>query len=212
MSASPSHIRDNPIRHTQQARPETPTPMTLLKRRLVTENQVTRIYPQGGIFLSAPDESLQELSGGATPPESPKEEAIKRCVLCNRPSVHFGFFMSGEEAQAHKEQRMDEATGTFFGLCEKHNPHEQEKEVCDAVYKVMVDQLSIQPDLEFAESVMSTCYEVLRKEGHGEKEAIEIMLTLLEEDKLTDEYEFPVIVKRAMEIVLREELKKEGDS
>ena len=36
------------------------------------------------------------------------------------------------------------------------------------------------------------------------------MLTLLEEDKLTDEYEFPANVKRAMEIVLREELKGEG--
>ena len=36
------------------------------------------------------------------------------------------------------------------------------------------------------------------------------MLTLLEEDKLTYEYEFPENVKRAMEIVLREELKGEG--
>ena len=97
--------------------------------------------------------------------------------------------MSGEEAQAHAEQRRDEATGTFFGLCEEHNPHEKEDEVCDAVYKVMVDQLSIQPDLEFAETVMNTWYEELLKEGHGGREAVEIMLTLLEEDKLTDEYE-----------------------
>ena len=35
------------------------------------------------------------------------------------------------------------------------------------------------------------------------------MLALLEEDKLTDEYEFPENVKGAMEIVLREELKRE---
>ncbi len=76
----------------------------------------------------------------------------------------------------------------------------------------MVDQFSIQPDLEFAMTVMTTWYEELLKEGHGSKEAIEIMLALLEEDKLTDEYEFPENVKRAMEMVLREELKREGDS
>lgn len=75
-----------------------------------------------------------------------------------------------------------------------------------------MDQLSTQPDLEFAETVMNTWYEELLKEGHGEKEAIEIMLTLLEEDRLTDAYEFPENVKRATEIVLREELKREGDS
>jgi hypothetical protein len=75
----------------------------------------------------------------------------------------------------------------------------------------MADQLSAQPDLvEFAMTVMTTWYEELLKEGHGNKEAIEIMLTLLEEDKLTDEHEFPENVKRAMEMVLREELK--GDS
>jgi hypothetical protein len=146
---------------------------------------VTRIYPKGGIFLSGPGESLQELSGEAIPQESPQSEAIKKCVLCDRPSVHFGFFMSGEEAQAHKEQRRDEATGTFFGLCERHNPHEKEDKVCDAVYKVMEDQLSVQPDLEFAMTVMTTWYEELLKKGHGSKEAIEIMLALLEEGKLT---------------------------
>ncbi len=43
--------------------------MTLLIRRLISENHVTRIYPKGGIFLSAPDESLQELSEGAIPSE-----------------------------------------------------------------------------------------------------------------------------------------------
>ncbi len=37
------------------------------------------------------------------------------------------------------------------------------------------------------------------------------MLVLLEEDKLTDEHEFPENVKRAMEIVLRDEPKREGD-
>jgi hypothetical protein len=86
----------------------------------------------------------------------------------------------------------------------------REDEVCDAVYKVMEDQLSVQPDLEFAMTVMSTWYEELLKEGHGNKEAIEIMLDLLKEDKLTDEHEFPENVKRAMEMVLREELKRDS--
>ena len=36
------------------------------------------------------------------------------------------------------------------------------------------------------------------------------MLALLEEDKLTDEHEFPENVKRAMEMVLREELKRDS--
>ena len=184
--------------------------MTLLKRRLVSENHVTRIYLKGGIFLSALDESLQELSDGAIPSESPQSEAIKKCVLCDRPSVHFGFFMTGDESVAYTEKRRDEATGTFFGLCEEHNPHEKEDEVCDAVYKVMEDQLSVQPDLEFAMTVMTSWYEELLKEGHGGREAIEIMLTLLEEDKLTDEHEFPENVKRAMEMVLREELKRDS--
>jgi hypothetical protein len=119
--------------------------------------------------------------------------------------------MTGDESVAYTEKRRNEATGTFFGLCEEHNPHEQEDEVCDAVYKVMVDQLSVQPDLEFAMTVMTTWYEELLKEGHGSKEAIEIMLTLLEEDKLTDDHEFSENEKRAMEMVLREELKREGD-
>jgi hypothetical protein len=92
-----------------------------------------------------PDESLQELSEGAIPPERPQSEAIKKCVLCDRPSVHFGFFMSGDESVAYTEKRRDEATGTFFGLCEKHNPHEREDRVCDSVYKVIVDQLSLIP-------------------------------------------------------------------
>jgi hypothetical protein len=178
--------------------------MTLLIRRFISENRITRIYPKGGSFLSGPGESLQELSGGAIPSKSPQAEAIKKCVLCDRPSVHFGFFMTGDESVAYTEKRRDEATGTFFGLCERHNPHEKEDEVCDAVYKVMEDQLSVQPDLEFAMTVMTTWYEELLKEGRGSKEAIEIMLALLEEDKLTDEYEFPDNVKRAMEIVLRE--------
>jgi hypothetical protein len=60
--------------------------MTLLIRRLISENHVTRIYPKGGIFLSAPNESLQELSEGAIPSESPQSEAIKKCVLCDRSS------------------------------------------------------------------------------------------------------------------------------
>jgi hypothetical protein len=101
--------------------------MTLLKRRFISENHVTRIYPKGGIFLSGPGESLQELSEEAIPPESPQAEAIKKCVLCDRPSVHFGFFMTGEESVAYTEKRRDQATGTFFGLCERHNPHEERR-------------------------------------------------------------------------------------
>ena len=109
--------------------------MTLLKRRFISENHVTRIYPKGGIFLSGPGESLQKLSEGAIPAESPESEAIKKCVLCDRPSVHFGFFMTGDESVAYTETRRNEATGTFFGLCDRHNPHEKEDEVCDSVYK-----------------------------------------------------------------------------
>ena len=40
--------------------------------------------------------------------------------------------------------------GLFLGFCKKHNPYEKEDEVCDTIYKVMVDQLSVQSDLEFA--------------------------------------------------------------
>jgi hypothetical protein len=39
---------------------------------------------------------------------------------------------------------------------------------------------------------------------------VEIMLSVLEEDKLTDECELPEDMKRAVEIVFREELKREG--
>jgi hypothetical protein len=38
--------------------------MTLLIRRFISEGRITRIYSKGGIFLSGPGESLQELSGG----------------------------------------------------------------------------------------------------------------------------------------------------
>jgi len=34
-------------------------------------------------------------------------------------------FMAAEEAIACKERRLEESTGTFFGLCKEHNPHEK---------------------------------------------------------------------------------------
>jgi hypothetical protein len=41
-------------------------------------------------------------------------------------------------------------------------------------------------------------------------EAIEIMLSLLKEDRLTEEYKFAEEVKRSVEIGLKGELKREG--
>jgi hypothetical protein len=107
------------------------------KKRRVVEGRITRIYEKGGILLSQPRETLAQMSEGLIEKGTPEENAANKCLLCDKPATHWGLFMAAGEAIAYKEQRQEESTGTFFGLCKMHNPHEKEDEVCDAVYTVM---------------------------------------------------------------------------
>lgn len=180
-----------------------------LRKRLVTEGRITRIYEKGGILLPAPGETLQEMSGGTVQKGSPGAKKLSTCLLCDRPSVHWVLFMTGEEATAYLKKRRGDSTGTFFGLCAKHNPHEKEKEVCDAVYKVMEDQLSTDDEIKIAEAVMGAWLEQLLEKGLSEEDSFRTMLSLLRKGKLTLKgYEFSEKVKKVMKILLEGELRK----
>ena len=74
--------------------------MPLISRHL-TQNRITRIYPNGGIFLCEPGESLEELREGAIPSDSPQAESTAKCIPCDRPSVHWGLFMTKEAADVY---------------------------------------------------------------------------------------------------------------
>jgi len=180
-----------------------------LKHRIDLEGRIVRIYENGGIFLSEPGKSLHEMTEGEISEGNPQAESIKKCLLCEQSSVHWGLFMTGQESAAYLEKRQGYKTGTFFGLCKKHNPHVKEGEICDAVYELMEAQLSIDRDLEVAETVMNTWYEELRKDGRSRRTSLEMILFLLKEDRLTEEYLFSDELKQAFEIALRDQLKKE---
>jgi len=179
------------------------------KHRINLEGHTVRIYENGGIFLYEPGESLYEVTKGEISEGSSEAESIKKCLLCDQPSLHWGLFMTGQESAAYLEKQEGYTTGTFFGLCEKHDPHKSEDEVCDAVYKLMENLFSVKRDLEMAETVMRTWHEELMKDGHSSRESLEKILSLLREDRLTVEYEFSDEMKHAMEIALLDQLKKE---
>ena len=184
--------------------------MPLLYRN-IQEGRITRIYPKGGIFLCEPGESLEEMSSGAIPPDSPQAELTNKCILCDRPSVHYGLFMTREAADIYLKKGPGHSTGTFFGMCSLHDPHKDEEEVCAAVYKVMEDHLSVKDDLELAEGLMNEWFENLTGEGYTEKQSVEIMLRMLEEGKFTEGHDFPKSVKSVMEVALRDRLGQISD-
>ncbi|MEW6443207.1 MAG: hypothetical protein AB1640_19895 [bacterium] len=186
--------------------------MLLRKRRIFIDNRVARIYDRGGVFLGEPGESLREISEGAISEGTPDSARIEKCLLCDRPSVHWGFFLTGEESVSYaKGGPQGEATGTFFGLCDLHNPYKDEDEVCDAVYRVMEDQAKAEDDLQIAETIMNTWFEELVREGRSRMDSLRTMISLLSQGKLTESFDLPDAVKQAMQIVLHEELKKEGE-
>ncbi|MEW5980165.1 MAG: hypothetical protein AB1898_30590 [Acidobacteriota bacterium] len=186
--------------------------MSLLKRRIVTDNRITRIYDRGGIFLGEAGESLRDISEGAISEGTADSARIEKCLLCDGPSVHWGFFLTGEESMVYaKGGSRAEATGTFFGLCNGHDPHKDEDEVCDAVYKIMEGQLRAENDLQIAETVMNTWFEELVREGRSRKDSLKTMISLLKAGRLTESYDLSEPVKQAMQIVLQEELQREGD-
>jgi hypothetical protein len=178
-------------------------------KRHVIEGRVSRVYENGGILLSEPGETLEQMSEGAVRERSPGAEKLSTCLLCQRPSAHWGLFMTAEEILSYQEKPKGGTTGTFFGLCDHHDPHEKEDEVCDAVYKVMEDQLSVEDELEMAEVVMGAWLEQLLEEGFTEEESFQTMLSLLGDGKLTVRgYAFSEKMKQVMQILLEGELRK----
>jgi hypothetical protein len=177
-------------------------------RRVVLDGRVTRIYGKGRLFLSEPGETLQEMTEGAIAERGKEAEAINECLLCDQPSVYWGLFMTGEETTEYSEKRP--ATGTFFGLCERHNPsHENEDEVCDAVYKIMESRLKVENGLEKAERAVNVWLEQLTKGGFRKKESLEIILSKFKAGKLVTAHEFPEEMKKAIEMAIKEEIRKE---
>ena len=182
-----------------------------LIRRHISENRITRIYAKGGIFLCESGESLEEMSSGAIPSDSPQAELTSKCILCDRPSVHYGLFMTREAADVYLKEGPGHSTGTFFGMCDLHDPHKDEEDVCDAVYKVMEDHLTVKGDLEKAEGLMNEWFENLTGEGYTEKESVEIMFRMIEEGTFTERYDLPDSVNQVMGVALRDRLKNVGD-
>jgi hypothetical protein len=180
--------------------------MTLLLRRIVSDNHITRIYPKGGILLSEPNETLLEFSGGAIQSEASLVGSIQKCVLCGCPSLHLGIFMTGEDVDQRTVK--DPARGTFFGLCKDHDPHEKEDDVCDSVYQVMEDHQRLKEGLQIAEDLVYAWFERLREKGLTEKESLQIMLDMLLDRNLSEGHEFPDPVREAMVVAVRHQLKK----
>jgi hypothetical protein len=179
-----------------------------LLRRIVTEGRVIRVYKHGGILLSEAGGSLERVSEGAIREADPDAGAVRKCLLCDEPSVHWGMFMTGEQAVAYVEERREEAKGTFFGLCEGHNPHENEDEVCDEVYKIMETALNMENDLEIAETVVNAWLDELTQHGYSRKDALGIVLLKLKDNTLIEGYKFSSEIKEALEIALKDELRK----
>ena len=179
------------------------------KKRRVVEGRITRIYEKGGILLSQPRETLAQMSEGLIEKGTPEENAVNKCLLCDKPAIHWGLFMAAEEAIAYKEQRQEESTGTFFGLCEMHSPHEKEDEVCDAVYTVMELALKMEEDLAIAEEAVNTWLEELTQQGFSKEDALGLVLFKLKEGGLVEGYDFSEQVKQGLEIALRNEVQKE---
>ena len=180
-----------------------------LKKRRVVEGRITRIYEKGGILLSQPRETLAQMSEGLIEKGTPEAQAVNKCLLCDKRAVHWGLFMAAEEAIAYKEQRLDESTGTFFGLCKEHNPHEKENEVCDTVYTVMELALKMEEDLATAEEAVNTWLEELTQQGFSKEDALGLVLFKLKEGGLVEGYDFSKEVKQGLEIALKNEIRKE---
>ena len=117
--------------------------------------------------------------------------------------------MAAEEAIAYKERRLEESTGTFFGLCEEHNPYEKEAEVCDSVYTVMEMALKMEEELAIAEEAVNTWLGELTQQGFSKPDALGLVLFKLKEDDLVEGYDFSEQVKQGLEIALKSEIKKE---
>ena len=161
--------------------------------------------------MSEPEHALQETKKGAIPHVAPDIESIETCLLCHNPSVHWGLYMTVEEAAEFAEKGQGRTDGTFFGLCGDHNPYKNEDEVCDLVYRLMEGRQEILRDIQMAQTVIETWFKELNKGERSRKDSLEIILTMLEAGKLTEGYQFPENIKEAIEIVLIDELRKEEE-
>jgi|GEM_PF-1997836 hypothetical protein len=179
-----------------------------LRKRLVMGGRVARIYEAGGILLSEQGEPLSKLSDGALREGTPEAGRVSKCILCGEPSVHWGLFMTGEEAVACMEKRPGEYTGTFFGLCERHDPHQDEESVCDAVYAILGAEAKLEEDLELADEAVTVWLKRLTAEGFSKEDSLRIILSRHQEGKLIEGYEFSQEVWRALEQALLDELSK----
>ncbi|MEW6442549.1 MAG: hypothetical protein AB1640_16545 [bacterium] len=182
----------------------------IFKRRVVIAGRIVRIYERGGILLSKSGESLEEISDGMLREGSPEAEAVSGCLLCDRPSSHWGLFMTGEEAASFGGAHACESAGTFFGLCGKHDPHENEDEVCDAAYWVMASYVAVEGGIRLAEEAVNTWFELLIREGLNKEQALRHVLSRVEQGELLDGFEMPEDVKAAVSMALQDELKRES--
>jgi len=182
-----------------------------LVKRLVLGQRLIRIYDKGGILLSEPGETLEKMSGGEFSETSPEGAKIKGCLFCGQPSLYWGLFMTGEEAEAYLEKQDGQASGAFFGFCRDHSPYVEEDKVCDEAYAVMVSRLTLKKDFALAETVVNAWLDELAQEGYSRVESLETVYSLIQVDKLTQYLVFPEEVKRAMEVALKAEIWKESN-
>lgn len=184
--------------------------MRKFRKRLVADGRITRLYERGGIILPEPGETLEELSQGALLDNTPEAEKLMTCLLCDRPAVRWAIFMTGEEAVAYLKKRWGEAMGSFFGLCNKHDPHENEDEVCDAAYEFFEEGIRTEAELEVAEEIVNVWLETLTAEGYSKSNSLRIVLLKLREGVLFEGREFSDEMREALEIALKGEIRRES--
>lgn len=177
--------------------------------RFIRKDRIIRIYEEGEILLFGPEVLQVRKSTGAVRGVLPLTDSIDTCLLCNRPSRHWGVFMTTEEALANKEESGIPTSGSFFALCKDHAPSENNEAVCDAVYEIMKKRSDVLFELRKAQTVVETWLEELKKGGRSEKDSIEIILSMLDAGELTENHQFSDDVKTAIRILLFDELNKE---
>ncbi|MEW6441850.1 MAG: hypothetical protein AB1640_13025 [bacterium] len=177
-------------------------------KRHIIDGRVSRVYEKGGILLSEPGETLEILSEGAIRDGAPEAARISTCLLCGKPAVCWGLFMTASEILTYTEYPKGGATGTFFGLCNEHDPYDKEDEVCDAAYKVLEAQSHVEEELQAAMDAVDSWLERLSKEGLSEGESLKVVLSKVKKDELVAGFHFSQDVRTALELALMDELKR----
>jgi hypothetical protein len=73
----------------------------------------------------------------------------------------------------------------------------------------MESRLKVENGLEKAERAVNVWLEQLTKGGFSKKESLEIILSKFKAGKLVTAHEFPEEMKKAIEIAIKEEIRKE---